>query len=183
MSVFAATVACSLLLLSAEGASTAPLPRSSIAAVIAERGALGLTDAEVAELERRDEALQKQLGEIRDELPASPHPGAGARRSAPEDRRSQPLSPSAAALPQGAGRGVGRGGGRAGGGSGPKERDPADRGAQLQSRLDDADTAAWLSAETTLDPSRREKAREVAAAYREQLADRRDAEHAGKKDP
>ena len=180
----AAAVACSLLLLSGDGAPpsapAAPLPRSSIAAVLAHRGALGLTEVEVAELERRDEALQKQLDDIREQLGAPSRPGASARRSAPADRAAQPPSPSAAALPEGAGRG-GRGGGRRGGGSGPEGRDPSARAAQLQSRLDDADTAAWLSAEASLDASRREKAREVAAAYREQLADRREAERAGKK--
>ena len=180
--ILSATVACSLLLLGAEGAP-APLPRSSIDAVIAHRGALGLTDAEVAELERRDEALQKRLDELRDSIAASP--GSGARRSAPVDRGSPTLSPSAAAPPQGAGRDSGRGGGwgggRRGGRSAPEERDPAARAAQLQSKLDDADTAAWLSAETALDVSRRVSAREVAERYREQLADRREAEAAGKK--
>ena len=189
MTPFAAAVASSLLLLRAEpsfapSTSAVPLPRSSIAAVIARRGALGLTDGEVAELEKRDGALQKQLAEIRDSVDASSGPGSGSRRSG-ADRGSQPLSPSASALPEGAGRGGGRGGGwgggRRGGGSGPREdRDPAVRAAQLQARLDDADTAAWLSAETVLDQSRRDKAREVAARYREQLADRREAERAAR---
>ncbi len=179
--------ACSLLLMGAEAtpapsAAAAPLPRSSIAAVIAQRGALGLTDAEVADLEKRDDALQKQLDEIRDQLAASSRPSAGSRRSAPSDRGSLPLSPYASALPEGAGRGAGRGGGRRGGGSGAQEeRDPAARASQLHSRFDDADTVAWLSAETVLAESRREKARGVAARYREQLADRREAERARQK--
>ena len=41
---------------------------------------------------------------------------------------------------------------------------------------DDADTAAWLSAENVLDPSRRERARDVAEKYREALADQREAD-------
>ena len=42
------------------------LPRSSIAAVLAHRGELGLDDAEVKSLEERDAALQKRLAEIRE---------------------------------------------------------------------------------------------------------------------
>jgi hypothetical protein len=160
MTLSTVAIACALLLGAdaPPGASAAPatLSRSSIAAVLSHRGELGLTDAEVSELERRDETLQKQIEEIR-----------------------------AAALPEGSSggghRGGGLGGGRPAGGRGSATaRDPSARAASLQSRLDDADTAAWLSAESVLAEARREKARDVAEKYREALADEREAKRAAR---
>jgi hypothetical protein len=49
----------------------------------------------------------------------------------------------------------------------------------LQSKIDDADTAAWLAAGPLLPESRREKARDIAEKCRETLADRRESERAG----
>jgi hypothetical protein len=186
-------VACALLLWGDTSPSPASppvlLPRSSIAAVLAHRGELGLTDAEVRQLEERDEALQKQLAEIREQGTASAHAGAGAgrtgaRSSLPSSDTAQPLSPTAAALPQGMGAGGYRGGrgggGRSGGRSAPAAQDPGAWAKALQSKLDDADTSAWLSAEEVLAESRREKAREVAEKHREALADQRDVVRAGR---
>lgn len=181
-------IACAVLLAADAPASQpapGPLPRSSIAAVLAHRSELGLTDGEVAQLQQRDESLQKQLADIRERFAAAPsRPRADLGRDGGQPRAppgAQPLSPSAGALPEGmagAGhRGGVWGGGRHGGNrSGWQGQDPATRAAALQSRLDDADTAAWLSAETVLAESRREKARDVAEKYREELADQREAE-------
>ncbi len=167
-----------------------PLPRSSIAAVLAHRGELGLTDAEARELERRDDAVAKRQEDLREQLSAARRGGgsrSGGTRSGPGERGALPLSPTASALPEGASGGGhrgGSGGSHRGEGRGAEgAQDPAVRAAALQSRMDDADTAAWLSAESVLDPSRREKARDVAERFRETLADRREAErkaHAGK---
>ena len=174
-------LACAVLL-GAEAPATSPgpggpLPRSSIAAVLAHRGDLGLTDAEVSELEKRDEALQKQVAKIREEFPGSSHGSGG-----PGGTGAGP-SPMAAP-PEGGGGGHhgGGGGGRHHDGSGGSSgrQDSAGRGAVLRSRLDDADTTAWLAAETVIAESRREKARDVAERYREALADRREAERAAK---
>jgi hypothetical protein len=189
MTLSTVAVTCALLFGAGTppGASAAPatLPRSSIAAVLAHRGELGLTDAEVSELERRDEALQKQIEEIHEQFPAASRAGGASRptgpRSSPSTDGTAPASsPTAAALPEGSSggehRGGGWGGGRHAGGRGSAAaRDPSARGASLQSRLDDADTTAWLSAESVLAESRREKARDVAEKYREALADEREA--------
>ncbi len=184
-------LACALLLGAEAPAPAGPvgdLPRSSIAAVLAHRGELGLSEAEVSELERRDEALEKQAARIREEFAASSHKpgnsGRGGERSGPSpDGMGKPLAPTAAALPEGSGAG-GRGGkhhnGAGGSRSSSGSQDPAARAAAMQSRLDEADTAAWLAAETVLAESRREKARDVAEKYREAVADRRDTERARK---
>jgi len=44
----------------------------------------------------------------------------------------------------------------------------------LDASLDDADTRAFLRAEAVLTPAQRDRAREVASGYREQLFDRRE---------
>jgi len=156
-------------------ASPAPLPRSSIAAVLARRGELGLTDAEVSQLEKRDAALQDRVAQLR-QAAASPGPKGSGKGGAPAG--GPPSSPGDGP-PHGGGRPGGDGGGRHGERSAQQPHDPASRAAALEARIDDADTEAWLSAEAALDPSRRERAREVAEKYREALADRREA--AGKR--
>jgi hypothetical protein len=159
-------------------------PRSSIAAVLEHRGELGLTEAEVRELEKRDDALARQQEDLREQSPPSRRgsgSGSGGQRPSQAERGAQPLSPTARALPEGTGGGGRHGGGLGGGHRGEGRssagtQDPAARAAALQSKLDDADTAAWLSAEDVLDPSRRERARDVAERYREALADQREAD-------
>jgi hypothetical protein len=187
-----------LPLLAADSPSTpqpAPrlLPRSSIAAVLARRGELGLDDVQVKQLEERDAVLQKQLVEIRERLgaPESRGQGRGGAGSAPHrwsaDEPPPPLSPTDMAREGGSGatgspgagggrRGGGGHGGQRGGGTGRPAQDPAARAAELQRRLDDADTAAWLEAENLLREPQRVPARDVAEKFREALADQRDAE-------
>jgi hypothetical protein len=94
-----------------------------------------------------------------------------------------PQSPAAAARPEGTGLGggLGRHGGGGGhrGAAGASERlrpDPA----ALQAQIDDADTAAWLAAESSLREPQREPARAVAERYREALADEREKAGAGR---
>jgi uridine phosphorylase len=48
------------------------------------------------------------------------------------------------------------------------------RKAALETRLDDADTAAFLKAEAVLTPGQRERARAIAESYREKLFERRE---------
>jgi hypothetical protein len=108
------------------------LPRSSVAAVLAHRGELGLDDAQVKRLERIDEDLQRRNAE----LPAAPPPDrSGTRRARGEQRR------------------------------------PADP----ERFRNDNDTAAYLEAEQVLRPEQRDRAREIAEKYREELYDERAA--------
>ncbi len=162
-----------------------PLPRSSIAAVLARRGELGLTDAEVNALEEREAALQKHLSEIRELNGANERtaPGQGTTSSGKRarDGTQRPRSPSDNALPDGANGASGSrrrlGGARSGRHTGQEGRpdDPASRAARLQEQLDTADTEAWLGAEALLPEGKRTKARDVAEKYREALADAREA--------
>jgi hypothetical protein len=71
------------------------------------------------------------------------------------------------------------GAGRHGTAGGNPAAAPSTRGADLQHQLDDADTQAWLEAESVLAERQREPARAVAEKYREARADQRGA--AGKK--
>jgi len=111
----------------------------------------------VKQLEDRDRALQKQIADLREEVGAAkPHSRAG-----------------------GGGR---RGGGMAGhhGGGGQREaQGPAAGASDLQAKIDDADTSAWLAAEALLQESQRERARAIAEKYREALADAREAKRPG----
>lgn len=188
MTSFSALALSLALLLEADsdGKARPPLPRSSIAAVLAHRGELGLDDAEVKQLEARDAALQHQADELRQRAGAPP--GHGARRAegpGPAEARGAPgaQSPASTALPEGLAGGAGHhGGGRGGrrpGGDAPA-RDPAARAAAVQTQLDDADTAAWLAAEPLLREEKREPARAVAEQYREELADRREEARRGR---
>ncbi len=178
------------LLLQAEGVEPPrpppPLPRSSIAAVLAHRGELGLDAAEVGQLEERDAALQKLAAELRQRSGAPPAPAHGRDREArtvdrptgAEGGTPPPMGPASAARPEGLGAGGGhRGSGRGGrrpDGEGSATKSPAERATALQTQLDDADTAAWLAAEPLLRESKREAARAVAEKYREALADQRE---------
>jgi hypothetical protein len=154
-----------------------PLPRSSIAAVLAQGGTLGLTAEQVKELEKRDAALQKEQASIREKY-APPEGGterspvsfAGPGGGAPPG--SGPAAPAAGAVPGGGGPG---GRGKPPPAKRPKAEDPSSRAARMTQELDDADTHAWLEVAARLPPALEEKATAVAARYREQLAAVREA--------
>jgi hypothetical protein len=55
----------------------------------------------------------------------------------------------------------------------PPRQDPARAQEAIDARLDDADTAAFLGAEPALTGAQRERAREIANEYRENLFERR----------
>ena len=61
-----------------------------------------------------------------------------------------------------------------GGQAGTPRRNPAKEQEALDARLDDADTAAFLKAEPVLTAAQRERAREIANGYREELFERRE---------
>jgi hypothetical protein len=135
------------------------LPRSSIAAVLARRGDLNLTAAQVKDLERRDEELRREQGEIR-------------------ERFNVPAGNPATKSPAFKGPG-GAAGGRGGHGQGTqgsrsKSDDPKQRSARLGEELDGADTRAWLEAAAKLPPDLQEKATAIAEKFREDLCDQRE---------
>lgn len=136
-----------------------PLPRSSIAAVLAARGELKLTEEQVRQLERMDEQLEKANAPMRSEI----------------QRLTQgeptPTQGSAARRVGGAGRGRR---GEPGGGSARTERAPL---GTVQQRIDDNDTQAYLQAENVLTPEQQPRAREIASRFREELWDRRHGTH------
>jgi hypothetical protein len=136
-----------------------PLPRSSIAAVLLHRDELVLTDDQVHGLQQIDEELADRVAELSDHA-RTPRDGGVARR------------PYAGAPGGGRGMGSRRGMGRprASGGSGENPNRPK----TLQDHLDDLDTQAYLQAEEEiLTDAQRERARDIAEAYREALYDRR----------
>jgi hypothetical protein len=148
------------------------LPRSSIAAVLARRGELNLTAAQVKDLERRDEELQREQQDIRE------------RFNVPAEN-PQTKSPPAFKGPGGGGQGNpgggsgGPAGGRGGHGQGTqgsrgKSDDPKQRAARLLEELDGADTRAWMEAAAKLPPELQERATAIAEKYREDLSDQRE---------
>ena len=182
-------------------ASQAPLPRSSIVAVLAHRSDLSLTDAQVTALERADDELQVQFARLRAEggVPAPPAGGlrgsvhGGAPPSGQGGGQAVPgfgmnagpggfqLTPGGGGSQGGAPRGgttPDMGGSPPADGAKPQARrpDPVKAQEALEASLDDADTRAFLKAEAVLTPAQRERAREAAGAYREQLFERRELE-------
>jgi hypothetical protein len=157
-----------------------PLPRSSIAAVLAHQGELELSAEQVKELEKRDEALQKELAAIRDRHGTTPAASRAPQRGPGRTEGASPGAiPGSTSGDRSAGGGAhGMGGGHAG--HPPRVRspsgdpDPTTRAAALQRELDDADTHAWLGAETTLPVAKQQRARSIAARYREDLSDQRE---------
>lgn len=148
-----------------------PLPRSSIAAVLAHAGELELTDDQKQKLEELDLQREKQAAAYRDEVPkAEPKKGdassSGGRRGGSEGGMGGGI---------GGGMGGGMGGGRRGGGQPVETRGPSseERAKAAEKKIDDLDTAAYLEAEKALSDGQRERAREVAEKYREDLAERR----------
>ncbi len=195
-------------------ANQAPLPRSSIVAVLAHRGELELGDEQVAALVLADAELQQVFDRLRTEG-AAPTQAAGGLRGSHHGGPPQLSDPGAGGVgppaggpgagPPGAGGpGGGRpggfgmntgpggfqpapaGGGMAGGAghggaappggapAGGARRDPAKEQQALEARFDDADTRAFLKVEPSLTPAQRERAREIAGGYREQLFERRE---------
>jgi len=149
-----------------------PLPRSSIAAVLASRGELGMSEQQVSALEELDAKLERTDAPLREELRAHHEAKKGPAR--PEGRGGQGM-PGGGMQGGGMGRGLGRGGGSQGGGR-MRPEGPAgeafDPGAVHQ-KLDDNDTAAYLEAEQVLSEAQRPRAREIASRYREQVFERR----------
>jgi len=148
-----------------------PLAHSSIAAVLAHRGELALTDEQIAKLEEMDRRLQSANEAIGAEGKVagkpSPPPTREARTLPPSEER--PIRDPTAGSGMG-GRGLGRTGGRHRGAMGGSADSHAKR-PDAEARMDDNDTQAYLDAESVLTEAQRPKARDIAEAYREQLYD------------
>jgi hypothetical protein len=153
-----------------------PLPHSSIAAVLARRDALHLTPAQVQELDRRDQALEREHREIRayfsdpDRATAGRPPPtyegpaldgrarSGLPQTVPGDTESGRRGNQAQATPM----------------PGAVAESPRARAARMQEELDGADTRAWLEAAARLPPELQEKATAIAEKYREELSAQRE---------
>jgi hypothetical protein len=151
--------------------SSDPLPRSSIAAVVRKRVALGLSDEQVRQLELIDQDREKVCASILED--------AAAKRKLAAAPAPSPASSGGGNSGGGASSGGMRGGGMRGGGGGgrrPPEgaRHPGVDESKVEDRLDEADTKAYTDAEDVLTEEQREAAREVASEYREQLYERRE---------
>ncbi len=137
-----------------------PLPRSSIAAVLAHAGELRLTADQVNRLRELDDNLQKAQAALQ------------GRGRAPA---GQPSNGAAAGM---GGRRMGGRGGRRGGGMHPvgSDANAESRRSALEEKRDSQDTEAYLHAEELLTPEQQPRARAIAERYREQLWDRRQAQ-------
>jgi hypothetical protein len=159
-----------------------PLPRSSIAAVIAHQGELGLTPEQVDRLIARDAELDKVQTALREAQSHQAAPGRARTSASPAAGQPSGGSPSDAPPP------VVPPGSPAGGGYGGRHRgqprtqtsQAQPTGPKLEDQLDDNDTRAYLAAEADiLTEAQRDPAREIAEKYREALYDQRSRAAAG----
>jgi hypothetical protein len=135
-----------------------PLPRSSLAAVIAHRGDLDLTAEQVDRLQKRDEELEREQATLRAALEHRQH-------ESPPQTGQQPAT----------GMGGGPGGRHRNQARTNTATDAKPTVRSLEDQLDDADTRAYLAAEEAcLTDKQRDPAREIAEKYREDLYDQRE---------
>jgi len=157
-----------------------PAFRSSIDAVLAFRGELGLTDDQVLRLQAIDDKLEQDDAAIRAELrPAgkSGDIGSGPASSSPVGTGS-PGAPGGAGMGGMGGRGMGGRGGMGRGpamGAPPRDPDQAARFEAARAKLDDNDTAAFFAAQEVLTEAQKPRAQEIASKYRSDLMDYREA--------
>jgi hypothetical protein len=150
-------------------AALPPLPRSSLAAVLLHRDELQLSDDQVKAIQGLDEELAARAKALTD------RPGGGVR---PDGGAGQPQGSSGGGGSKRLHAIGGRGGSGMKGGAGSGfhgSSSGSSKGVRsLEERLDDADTRAYIQAEEgILNPEQRDRAREIAEKYREDLYDRR----------
>jgi hypothetical protein len=161
-------------------ATLPPLPRSSLAAVILHRAALGLSNDQVRELEQLDRRRESEDAAVRAELgPKSKTAAVGGGAGPAGGGAAGGMGGGMNGGGMGAGRMGGMRGGRMGGGG--RGRAPGNavnqvqqRSVKLEDRLDDDDTKAYLDGEEVLTEIQRDQAREIASDYRAQRYDRRE---------
>ena len=174
-SLVVALLLCASPAVAAEPAPAAPslLHRSSLAAVLAQRGTLQLTPEQVKRFEQADAKLAREQEAAR------------ATQAHPEDAPTgNPAGKPPGRPPGGSGPGPASGG-PGGGMSGGKSRPPPPSRSSgphpaelLEQQLDALDTQAFLAAVETLPEPQREKATEVASRHREQVFEQREREKA-----
>jgi hypothetical protein len=168
-----------------------PEHRSSVAAVLAHRDELGLTDDQVRELSAIEDKLQEANAALRAESRGASAEGPAERRAGDSalragtgrDETGAPLPDGMGAMTRpGAVPGMGRGSGHGSGGMGGPQREgsagpPSGRGVRNapRERMDENDAKAYLDAESLLTDAQRARAREIAEQYREQLFEWREA--------
>ena len=151
-----------------------PAARSSVAAVLAHRGDLELTDDQIQKLEVLDEQVQKANSSIETNLKAAME-----KRKAAGN--SQGAGPDQGAMGRGGGMGGGMGG-RGGAGAGGGRRGsgrvatenldgPVEKARQ---EMDGNDARAFEEAEGLLTDAQKPRAEELAEKYREELYDWRE---------
>ncbi len=160
----------------AGAAEPAPAPpsllhHSSLAAVLAQRGALKLTPEQVKRFEQADARLLRAQDAAR---ASQAHP-----EDAPPGRQDgvppgRPPGRSGAG-PAGGGPGGGMGGGKSRPGAPPRSSGPGPA-ELLEQQLDALDTEAFLEAVEALPEPQREKVTEVASRHREQVFEQRERE-------
>lgn len=136
----------------------APLPRSSIAAVLEHRRELELTDEQVRRLQDLDDQLERANAAIRKEANQ-------------KQTQSQPVSRA----PRGGMGGRSRGGMGRSTGEGRGQPSSPSVPKSPEERIDDNDTNAYLEAEKLLTESQRPLALEIASRFREESWDRQHA--------
>lgn len=151
----------------------APLPESSISAVLEHREELALTADQIAKLEELDRKRELDNEQIRKAREEAPPP-----KAKEENRRSDPGMGGMGRRGGMGGmggmgrRGMGFGGPSSTGSAKSEQLDPRSPEFLMQ-RIDDNDTASYLEAEKVLTEEQRSKARAIAEQYREALWDRR----------
>jgi hypothetical protein len=140
-----------------------PLPPSSVAALLAQRGELGLDNEQVARLSaidrRRQEADREAEVDLEQQEQRAREPKGRLASPASAGRRGAGGGGSAAASGGGRGRGVP-----------PSDDDPV---SFAQFRLDEDDAKAYAEAEAVLTETQRMAAREIIARYRDDVMSQR----------
>src|SRR5512133_2802953 len=140
------------------------LPSSSVAAVLAHRSELQLDDDQVSRLGELADDLQRKRERL-----AAPVTRGPSSSAAPAARDSvRPAEDG-----RGPGRTQPRGGHR---GRGEKSHDTPAAPVDPESAWNEADTAAYLRAESLLRPEQRDRARDIAERFREDLYEQRAAQ-------
>ncbi len=147
------------------------LHRSSLAAVLAQRGTLQLTQEQVKLFEQADARLAREQDAAR---AAQAHPvdaPPGSQGGDPPGMRSG----GAGTGPASGGPGGGKGGGRSRPTPPPRSSGPGPAEV-LEQQLDALDTQAFLATVESLPDPQREKVTEVASRHREQVFEQRERE-------
>ncbi len=172
-SLVVALLLCALPAGAAESAAAPPplLQHSSLAAVLAHRGALQLTPEQVKWFEQADARLLRAQDAARASQPHPEDVPPGRQGGGPPGR---PPGGSGSMAASG-GPGSGMGGGKSRPAAPPRSSGPGPA-ELLEQQLDALDTEAFLEAVEALPEPQREKVTEVASRHREQVFEQREKE-------